>query len=678
MLEKDNIKEENIADTPWKKKRRGLAETISRLRSEPATGSHGKGGKHSKSTLETLGDFTTTPRTIIISLFAIFIGAVGAFIALILLRLIGLFTNLLFFQRWNFALVSPAGNKLGVFEIFVPVIGALIIGLMARYGSERIRGHGIPEAIESILINGSKIEPKVAILKPISSAISIGSGGPFGAEGPIIMTGGAFGSMIAQFFHFTSAERKTLLVAGAAAGMSATFAAPVASVLLAVELLLFEWKPRSLIPVALASAMAAVLRRYIIGVGPLFPTPPHPLVIGPEAILACVLVGILAGALSALLTVMVYASEDAFRLLPIHWMWWPAIGGLVIGIGGLIFPQALGVGYDTIGSMLNGTATMQVFIGVLIVKSIIWSVSLGSGTSGGVLAPLLMMGGALGGILSLFLPYEGIGFWPLISMAAILGGTMRSPFTGIIFALELTHDVNSLLPLLIAAVIAHGFTVLVMRRSILTEKVSRRGYHLTREYAIDPLEILFVREVMRTNIVALSDTFSLKDLAQSLRRNPEAANQKQRLYPVVDNDNRLRGIVTRNELNTLVAQDQQDGAKEHYELAALLKQHPIVAYPDEPLRGVIYRMADTGFTRFPVVESADSPRLVGMISLSDLLTAMNRSLAEERKRERVLHIRTLFPARSRTTTTIEALDTSTDTDDAPAATTTPDTTTTRS
>lgn len=625
-------------------------------------------------TMKTLGDFTTTPRTIIIALFAIVIGAVGAFIALILLRLIGLFTNLLFFQRWNFALVSPAGNKLGVFEILVPVIGALIIGLMARFGSERIRGHGIPEAIESILINGSKIEPKVAILKPISSAISIGSGGPFGAEGPIIMTGGAFGSMIAQFFHFTSAERKTLLVAGAAAGMSATFAAPVASVLLAVELLLFEWKPRSLIPVALASATAAVLRQYIIGVGPLFPTPPHPLFIGPEAILGCVLVGILAGALSALLTIMVYTAEDAFRLLPIHWMWWPAIGGLVIGIGGLIFPQALGVGYDTIGAMLNGTATMQIIIGVLIVKSIIWSVSLGSGTSGGVLAPLLMMGGALGGIVSLFLPYEGLGFWPLISMAAILGGTMRSPFTGIIFALELTHDVNSLLPLLIAAVIAHGFTVLVMRRSILTEKVSRRGYHLTREYAIDPLEILFVREVMRTNIVALSDTFSLKDLALSLHSNPEIGKQIQRLYPVVDNDRQLKGIVTRSELNALIAQDQQDGAHEQYELAALLKPHPIVAYADEPLRGVIYRMADTGFTRFPVVESANSPKLVGMLSLHDLLTAINRNLAEERKRERVLRIRTLFPARAQTTTTI----TKTDTDEPPATTTVSDTATTKS
>jgi chloride channel protein, CIC family len=306
----------------------------------------------------------------------------AAFVAWALLRLIGLFTNLFYFGRWSTALVSPAGNHLGMFSILVPIGGALIIGVMARYGSERIRGHGIPEAIEAILTNGSRVEPKVAFLKPLSSAISIGSGGPFGAEGPIIMTGGAFGSMIAQLFHLTSTERKTLLVAGAAAGMSATFAAPVASVLLAVELLLFEWKPRSLIPVALASAMAAVLRRYILGFGPLFPVPEHPLFIGPKGLMGCVLVGILAGVLSALLTLSVYAAEDAT-----HWMWWPAIGGAAIRFGGLIFPQALGVGYDTIGGLLQGSVTTHVILGVLLVKWFIWAVSLGSGTSGGVLAP---------------------------------------------------------------------------------------------------------------------------------------------------------------------------------------------------------------------------------------------------------------------------------------------------
>jgi chloride channel protein, CIC family len=309
------------------------------------------------------------------------------------------------------------------------VVGSLVVGLMARYGSERIRGHGIPEAIESILMNGSRIHPKLALLKPVSAAISIGSGGPFGAEGPIIMTGGAIGSLIAQFFHLTSAERKTLLVAGAAAGMPATFAAPLSAVLLAVELLLFEWKPRSAIPVALASATAGVMRRYILGLGPLFPVSVHPIFIGPVGIAGCVLIGLAAGALSALLTIGVHAAEDAFQKLPIHWMWWPAIGGLFVGIGGFIFPQALGVGYDMIGLLLAGDVGLKFMAGVLLVKSAIWMISLGSGTSGGVLAPLLMMGAALGGLAGMFLPQFGQGFWPLVSMGAILGGTMRAPLS---------------------------------------------------------------------------------------------------------------------------------------------------------------------------------------------------------------------------------------------------------
>ncbi|GAC1456168.1 MAG: chloride channel protein [Ktedonobacteraceae bacterium] len=590
-----------------------------------------------------LGDFTASPRIVLISLLALGIGVMSAFVALILLRLIGLFTNLFFFQRWSTTLVSPTSNKLGLLEVLVPVIGALIIGVMARYGSERIRGHGIPEAIEAILINGSRIEPKVALLKPVSSAISIGSGGPFGAEGPIIMTGGAIGSLIAQFFHLTSAERKILLVAGAAGGMSATFDSPIAAVLLAVELLLFEWKPRSLVPVALASAVAAVIRYYILGPGPLFPTPPHAAFIGVGGFLGCVLVGLLAGTLSALLTIAVYASEDAFHLLPIHWMWWPAIGGLVIGIGGLIFPQALGVGYDVIGNLLQGNGTAGLILGILVVKSIIWSVSLGSGTSGGVLAPLLMMGGALGGLEALFLPNEGVGFWPLISMAAVLGGTMRSPFTAIIFALELTHDVNALLPLLIAVVIAHGFTVLVMRRSILTEKVSRRGYHLSREYATDPLEILFVREVMRTNVVALSETTTVKDLTRTLQGTPDQS-RIQRLFPIIDGDEHLLGIMTRKDLQEVM--QHQEALSEDEQLNALAYANPIIAYPDEPLRAVVYRMAETGFTRFPVVERDHPRKLLGIVSLGDLLKARVRNLDEERQRERVLHMRLLLPRRT--------------------------------
>jgi H+/Cl- antiporter ClcA/predicted transcriptional regulator len=588
-----------------------------------------------------LGDFTTTARIVVITLIAMVIGVIGAFVALALLRLIGLFTNLFFFQRWNTALVSPAGNTLGVGVVFVPVLGALVIGVMARYGSERIRGHGIPEAIESILINGSRIEPRVALLKPLSSAISIGSGGPFGAEGPIIMTGGAFGSLIAQYLHLTSAERKTLLVAGAAAGMSATFSAPVAATLLAVELLLFEWKPRSFVPVALASATAAIARYYLIGPGPLFPTPAHAAFIGVAGMLGCLLLGLVEGGLGLALTVAVYAAEDAFRRLPIHWMWWPAIGGLVIGLGGLIFPQALGVGYSTIDALLLGTVTGGVILGILVVKSIIWAVSLGSGTSGGVLAPLLMMGGALGALVGLMLPAEGAGFWALVGMGAVLGGTMRSPFTGVIFSLELTHDVNALLPLLLACAVAHGCTVLLLRRSILTEKVARRGYHLSREYAVDPLEILFAREVMRTNVVALEGASTIGELARRVRQ--DRGLRGQHLFPAVNAAGKMVGVVTRGDL--LEGSEKQDNGGVALADTGVMVTDPVVVYPDEPLRVVVYRMAETGLTRFPVVERGDPRKLVGMISLTDLLKARALNLEAERRRERVLPLRLSVPWR---------------------------------
>jgi H+/Cl- antiporter ClcA len=587
-----------------------------------------------------LGDFTTSWRVVPVALLAVGIGIGASFAAWALLALIGLCTNLFFYGRFSRALVSPAGHHLGALELLVPVAGGLIVGLMARFGSDRIRGHGIPEAIEAILLKGGRVEPKVALLKPVSAAISIGSGGPFGAEGPIIMTGGAFGSMIAQLFHLTSAERRTLLVAGAAAGMSATFASPVAAVLLAVELLLFEWKPRSFIPVALASATAGAARRYIMGMGPLFPVPPHPAFIGPAGLAGCVVAGLLAGALSALLTAAVYKAEDAFQKLPIHWMWWPAIGGLAIGLGGLVYPQALGVGYDTIGALLQGEAARHVILGVLLVKSVIWVVSLGSGTSGGVLAPLLMMGAALGGLEAMFLPGEGLGFWPLVSMGAILGGTMRSPLTSVVFALELTHDTNVLLPLLLATTAAHAFTVLVLRRSILTEKVARRGYHLSREYAVDPLEILFVREVMRTNAVALPAQLTVPELRGSLH--PDNAGHGQRLYPVVDGSRRLVGVLTRKQLTTLLQQPPR--AATPARLADAATARAVVAHPDESLRVVVYRMAETGLTRMPVVEPGTG-ELRGMISLTDLLKARALNLEAERRRERVSPMRLFFPGR---------------------------------
>jgi chloride channel protein, CIC family len=594
----------------------------------------------SSENLDHLGDFTTTSRVIPIAALAVGIGVFAAYVAALLLKLIGLCTNLFFFQRVDTTLVSPAGHHLGPLVVLVPVVGALIVGLMARYGSERIRGHGIPEAIEAILMNGSRVEPKVALLKPVSSAISIGSGGPFGAEGPIIMTGGAFGSLIAQFFHLTSSERKTLLVAGAAAGMSATFAAPVASVMLAVELLLFEWKPRSLIPVALASVTAAAVRRHVLGMGPIFPVPAHPAFVGSTGLAGCVLVGLLAGALSALLTAGVYASEDAFAKLPIHWMWWPAIGGLAIGIGGLFFPQALGVGYDVIAGLLRDDLPMRIIVGVLVVKSAIWAVSLGSGTSGGVLAPLLMIGGALGGVEARFLPFEGAGFWPLVSMGAILGGTMRSPLTAVVFALELTHDVNVMLPLLLAVTMAHGFTVLALRRSILTEKISRRGYHLSREYSIDPLEIIFAREVVRTAVVVLNANSTVDQAAASIRPGTGNARHDQRLFPVVDEARRVVGVITRYGLRQWVT----EGARAGQPLGDAIERRPVMAYADEPLRVIVYRMAETGLTRLPVVERQDGT-LVGMLALTDLLTARARILDAEQRRERVLGPKLRWPGR---------------------------------
>jgi H+/Cl- antiporter ClcA len=489
-------------------------------------------------------------------------------------------------------------------------------------------------------------------LKPLSAAISIGSGGPFGAEGPIIMTGGAFGSLMAQFFNLTSAERKTLLVAGAAAGMSATFDAPLAATLLAVELLLFEWKPRSFIPVAVASATAACVRPSLLGTGPLFPVTAFDVHPTWSLVAGCLACGLAAGAMSGLLTKGVYFFEDAFQKLPIHWMWWPAIGGLAIGIGGLIEPRALGVGYDVIESLLRGDLVGRVLLVLMVVKASIWVISLGSGTSGGVLAPLLIMGASLGGLEALVLPDMGRGFWALISMAAILGGTMRSPFTGVVFALELTHSWGMILPLLVAVPIAHAFTVLALKRSILTEKVSRRGFHLSREYATDPLEILFVREVMGTNVNILPAGLTRAELLPALVSDGPMAH----LFYVVDEAKRLVGVVTLGNLEAWTighAEDEGPNGPRSGLLGEALARSaatlgevarkPVLAYADEPLRAAVYRMATTSRTRLPVVRRDDHREIVGEITLEDMLKARVRHLEEEQRRERILPLTAIIP-----------------------------------
>jgi len=451
-----------------------------------------------------LGDFTADSRVLTLTGMAALIGVISAFVALALLRLIGFFTHLFYYHAIDSRLVSPADNRLGVWALLVPIVGGLIVGLMARYGSERIRGHGIPEALEAILIGQSRMSARVAVLKPLSSAISIGTGGPFGAEGPIIMTGGALGSLFGQAFHLSPAERKTLLVAGAAGGMAAVFGTPLAATLLAVELLLFEWKPRSFIPVACAAAVAGALRVPLLGAGPLFPVPPHAALTADGLVIALAL-GIAAGFGSGLLTWLVYACEDLFRKVPVHWMWWPLLGGAVIGLGGLLYPRALGVGYDTIHDLLTGQLVGVALLGLVVTKAVIWAVALGSGTSGGVLAPLLIMGGALGALEAHWIPSGDPGLWAALSMGAMMGGTMRSPFTAVAFMVELTHDVNVLPGLLVACVAADAVTVLLMKRSILTEKVARRGYHVTREYIANPLHLLRVQDVMEPPVLQVGD-----------------------------------------------------------------------------------------------------------------------------------------------------------------------------
>jgi CIC family chloride channel protein len=528
-------------------------------------------------------------------------------------------------------MASPAANHLGAWAIAVPVVGALIIGFMARFGSERIRGHGIPEAIEAILINGSKVEPKVAILKPLSSAISIGSGGPFGAEGPIIMTGGAFGSMIAQLFRLSSTERKTLLVAGAAAGMSATFAAPVAAVLLAVELLLFEWKPRSLIPVALASVTAGAMRRYLLGVGPLFPVPAHPVFIGPQGLISRRIAGgrvisaadhggVCGGG-------SVSAVADPLDVVARAW-------GAGDRTRRVDLSASIGRGLRHHRSALTrrcpSERNRRYFtgeIGDLGDIARVWDLRRRIGAASDD-------GGRHGRNRSDVPAARGRRILAAGEYGRNSGRHHAFALHGVIFALELTHDVNMLLPLLLAVTIAHGFTVLTLRRSILTEKVARRGFHMSREYSVDPLEILFVREVMRSNIIAFDENTRCEDISPAINLGHERRGQL--LYPLVDKNRLLKGVVTRNDLHQ-VGQSGCSG-----ELGKIGKKDPVVAYSGEPLRAVVYRMAETGFTRLPVIESEESGKLAGMISLHDLLRARTRSLEEDRRRERLLRVRLPF------------------------------------
>lgn len=572
-------------------------------------------------------DFSSDKRILFVCALAVLIGAISTFAAFVLLNLIHFFTNLFFFQTFSFEDRSPAVNTLGILVIAVPIIGGLIAGLIARYGSEKIRGHGIPEAIEAILFGKSRMSPKVAILKPLTSGIVIGSGGPFGAEGPIIMTGGAIGSLIAQNFSVSGAERKTLLVAGATAGMTAVFGTPIAAVLLAVELLLFEWRPRSLVPVILACAVAGFARPLLLDAGPLFPM--HTETVGWQAFIVCVIAGLLSGMLSAAMSASLYKVEDWFGKLPVHWMWWPAIGAVVVGIGGYFQPRALGVGYDVIADLLNNRLAISVVLSLLCVKAVIWVVALASGTSGGVLAPLLMLGAGLGVVISSLVPGTDPALWPLVCMAAVLAGVLGAPLTAAIFALGLTGDFNALLPLLLATGVSYGFTVIVMRRSIMTEKIARRGLHIYREYSVDPQERAFVNEVMSTDVATISASAALNDVAAR----HFGAHQKHRSFPVVDEQGALIGMLDREALTAGLSKF----GGEHLLATLFDSAAPCVALPTETCQRVGRRMAVEKVERLPVVADKTSLRLVGIISRSDLIKPSQHVYHEEHVRERLIN-----------------------------------------
>ena len=565
-----------------------------------------------------------TRRVLWIGLLALLIGLAAALIARALTLLIGLITNLAFYGRVADSFVSPSGNHLGAWVIAVPVIGGLIAGVMARYGSRAIRGHGIPEAMEQVLLNQSRIPPRLVWLKPVSSAIVIGTGGPFGAEGPIIATGGALGSLLGQLVQVTADERKTLLAAGAAAGMAAVFAAPLAAVLLAIELLLFERRARSLIPVAFAVVAATALRFRLQGGAPMFPLA-HLVIPGAAAIAACAVLGLLLGLLSVGVTRAAYWVEDQFERLPLHWMWWPALGGVAVGVIGWFAPLTLGVGYGNIAAIVAGRIGLAALLALCALKFLSWVIALGSGTSGGTLAPLFTIGGALGGATGLLLAHAwpALGLDPrlaaLVGMAALFAGASRAVLTSVVFAFETTAQPHGLLPLLGGCMAAYLVSGLLMRTTIMTEKIDRRGVRVPADYSADYLEQVPVRAAMSAPAVTLRAAQTLAE-ARAWMASGAAAAQHQG-YPVLDESGRLRGVLTRRDL--LDAAHAPDAP-----LATLIRRAPWVVHGEHSLREAADHMVLAGIGRLVVVDVADPQRVVGMLTRGDILAAHGRRLEE--------------------------------------------------
>ncbi|NUS39443.1 MAG: chloride channel protein [Lysobacter sp.] len=581
------------------------------------------------------------PRVLFVCGLAVLLGVAAALIAQVLVKLIAVVTNLAFFGRWSLETVSPAGHHLGPWVIVVPVVGGLIVGAMARWGSRAIRGHGIPEAMEQVLLNESKIPPRITFLKPVSSAIAIGTGGPFGAEGPIIATGGALGSFLGQVLHVTGQERKVLLAAGAAGGMTAIFGAPVSAVVLAVELLLFELRPRSLIPVALAAVTAAGMRDALVGSAPVFPMPTVATP-GLAALLCYVLLGVAMGFVSVGVTRLVYGIEDAFEKLPIHWMWWPALGGLVVGIVGWFAPLTLGVGYTNIEAIVDGRLAVGALAFLCVMKFLSWSVALGSGTSGGTLAPLFTVGGALGALACFALvalaPQLGVDprIAGLVGMAAIFAGASRALLASVVFAFETTHQPAGLLPLLGGCSAAYLVSALTMRNTIMTEKIARRGVRVPTEYAADYLEQVLVRDACTRDVVSLRTRDELGDVRHWIYSGrPEGQHQG---YPVVDDTGRVRGVITRRSL-------LDPSEPNNRRIGDMAMRPPVVVHEHHSLREAADHMVAEDIGRLVVVAVEPPHRLVGILTRGDILSAHARRLQEAHEAKRHIRFRQVLRRR---------------------------------
>lgn len=573
-------------------------------------------------------------RMVLVSFLAAGIGLLAGLIAYLLYNLIGLFTNIVFYHRFVFAFNSARNNHLGAWVIVMPVIGGIIVGFMAKYGSPKIKGHGIPEAMEAVLINRSRIEPRVAILKPISAAIAIGTGGPFGAEGPIIQTGGAVGSLIGQLVHTTASERKVLLACGAAAGMSATFNTPIAGVILAIELLLFEFKSRSFIPLVIASTIATAVHMQLLGTGPMFTVATMDFGI-PHALPFYVLLGGVCGLAAVGFSKLLYWTEDQFEKLPIDELWWPAIGALGLGIIGYFVPRVLGVGYDTISDILNANLALKLLVVVMLAKAVALVVSLGSGTSGGLLAPMFMSSAAMGGIFALgvdrIFPSAHLspGAFALVAMGAVFGAASRAAFTFIIFAFEITRDYNSVLPLMLVTVIAAGIAMLLMPSgSIMTEKLVRRGLRIHQDYEADMLQQMSVSQTMDPEVPAVPGDMWLVDLADRIARRDPEVSQHQALF-IMGGDGKLAGVITRGDVFRALDKDSTQSMT----VLEAGTRDVVVTYPDEALHDASAKMLRNNIGRLPVVERKDPGHVVGYLGRHGIMAARLRRLDEEHVRE---------------------------------------------